>query len=255
MNTRDDYAYQKETSGDWSHNEADAFQKAAAEANQGYSYGYSGPTTKDPEIQHQLFLTSIDRNLFPSLEPYTGKKSWPKWARSFDEVVTKFFARNVFFMGPGDYVMTMEGIIIPMSESGVRFSNTDQKIDFVFNMAVAGLGVFKLAKISNALKVVNGNVVIQDNTIINPDRVDARGNTNLERMKKGLAPIEPDGKPVNLHHVNQTMNGPLEEMTSTYHQQNYSKLHLNKRQLPSEIDRKVFDQFRYDYWQLRSDDF
>jgi len=27
--------------------------------------------------------------------------------------------------------------------------------------------------------------------------------TNLEAMKKGLAPARPDGKPINLHHLNQ----------------------------------------------------
>lgn len=30
---------------------------------------------------------------------------------------------------------------------------------------------------------------------------DVMGRTNLDRMKKGLAPLGPDGKSINLHHT------------------------------------------------------
>lgn len=74
-------------------------------------------------------------------------------------------------------------------------------------------------------------------------------------MKKGLAPIGPDGKSINLHHVDQTMEGPVKEMTALYHQQNYSSLHFNTGESQSQIDRDVFDVWRRNYWKQRANDF
>ena len=105
------------------------------------------------------------------------------------------------------------------------------------------------------IKNVNGVDVIQDNNLINAGMIDARGRSNIERMSKGLAPIGSDGKSINLHHVDQSMTGPVKEMTSTYHQQNYNSLHSNTGQTPSQIDRKQFDNWRKDYWKIRSNDF
>ncbi|GAA4976324.1 HNH/ENDO VII family nuclease [Streptomyces hyderabadensis] len=33
-------------------------------------------------------------------------------------------------------------------------------------------------------------------------------------MKQGLAPMGPDGKPMNLHHMLQTQDGPIAEVTT-----------------------------------------
>lgn len=50
---------------------------------------------------------------------------------------------------------------------------------------------------------------------------------DLARMRKGRAPIGPDGKPIELHHRNGTQDGPLDEMSSTDHRggANYKKNH------------------------------
>ena len=74
-------------------------------------------------------------------------------------------------------------------------------------------------------------------------------------MKDGLAPIGPDGKPVSLHHADQTDFGPLVEMETMYHQENYSSLHSNTGQESSQIDRGTFDSYRESYWQARYADF
>jgi hypothetical protein len=91
--------------------------------------------------------------------------------------------------------------------------------------------------------------------LIDAALVDARGRTNLQRMQGGLAPIGPDGKPINLHHTIQTNNGPVAEMTATFQQQNSSVIHINPNTIPSGIDRKAFDSFRRDYWMNRASDF
>src|SRR5699024_12425421 len=47
----------------------------------------------------------------------------------------------------------------------------------------------------------NNVKIYQRNDIIDPNKKDAVGRTNLDRMNKGLAPLGPDGKSINLHHM------------------------------------------------------
>jgi len=101
----------------------------------------------------------------------------------------------------------------------------------------------------------NGTRVYQRNDLIDAALVDARGRSNLQRMQSGLAPIGRDGKSLNLHHTIQTADGPLAEMTATFHQQNSRVIHINPNTIPSGIDRPAFDAFRRDYWMNRANDF
>jgi len=101
---------------------------------------------------------------------------------------------------------------------------------------------------------INGKTVTMDNSTFDPNFVDPKsGLTNMERAKQGLAPIGKDGKPVNIHHVDQTNIGPVKEITATQHQQNYKELHTNIGQSPSQIDRNDFNKWRKDYWKWRAD--
>lgn len=81
----------------------------------------------------------------------------------------------------------------------------------------------------------NGTRVYQRNDLIDAALVDARGRTNLERMQGGLASIGPDGKPLNLHYTIQSADGPLAEMTATFHQQKSRVIHINPNTIPSGI--------------------
>jgi A nuclease of the HNH/ENDO VII superfamily with conserved LHH len=97
-----------------------------------------------------------------------------------------------------------------------------------------------------------GTKVYRRNDLIDPAKVDKVGRTNLERMADGLAPIGPDGKSVNLHHMIQTQDGPIAELTATFHQQNHKAIHLNPSSIPSGIDRREFDAWRARYWMDRA---
>lgn len=99
---------------------------------------------------------------------------------------------------------------------------------------------------------VNGKTVTMDNSIFNPNFVDKQGRTNIQRMEQGLAPIGIDGKSVNIHHIDQTNNGPVMEITATKHQKDYKKLHTNIGQSSSQINRSEFDNWRRGYWKWRS---
>ena len=91
-----------------------------------------------------------------------------------------------------------------------------------------------------------------DNNTFDPKLVDKQGRTNVQRMEQGLAPIGTDGKSVNIHHIDQTNNGPVMEITATQHQQNYGELHSNTGQMPSQINRPEFNSWRRGYWEWRS---
>ena len=100
---------------------------------------------------------------------------------------------------------------------------------------------------------VNGKIVTKDNSTFDPNLIDKQGRTNIQRMKQGLSPIGTDGKSVNIHHIDQTNNGPVMEITASEHQMNYSILHTNTAQTPSQIDRNAFNSWRNEYWKWRSD--
>ena len=98
-----------------------------------------------------------------------------------------------------------------------------------------------------------GKDVTQDDSLFDPNYKDEKGQTNIERMEKGLAPKSNDGKSIEIHHVDQTNDSPLKEMTQAEHQQ--SGMHQNKGQLPSQINRREFNQWRTEYWKWRANNF
>jgi hypothetical protein len=85
--------------------------------------------------------------------------------------------------------------------------------------------------------------------------MDRNGRTSLQRMSRGYAPIGPDGEPMNLHHLLQTEDGALAEMTKSFHIANRNAIHVNPPTTPSGIVRPDFDVFRRRYWQRRAVDF
>ncbi len=103
----------------------------------------------------------------------------------------------------------------------------------------------------------DGSKVYQRSDLIDPARVDSRtGMTNLELMEAGRAPIGPDGQPINLHHMLQSNDGPIAEVTQTFHQQNSSTIHINSgTDIPSGINRSQFNSWRSSYWVNRAKDF
>ena len=65
--------------------------------------------------------------------------------------------------------------------------------------------------------------------------------------------IGKDGKLVNIHHIDQTNDGPVMEITATEHQQNYSILYFNTCKSLSYINRGIFNKWRRGYWKWRND--
>ncbi|AGZ36588.1 MAG: hemagglutinin repeat-containing protein [Pseudomonas sp.] len=103
----------------------------------------------------------------------------------------------------------------------------------------------------------NGNKVYQRNDLIDPGRVDSQtGLTNKQLMENGLAPYGTDGKKINLHHMLQTQDGPIAEVTQSFHQKNTAVIHINSgSDIPSGINRAQFEKWKKGYWKARASDF
>ncbi|WP_204575031.1 HNH/ENDO VII family nuclease, partial [Cronobacter sakazakii] len=107
-----------------------------------------------------------------------------------------------------------------------------------------------------------GNKVYQRDDLFDPNLMTTwrdkgkiiRG-TNVERMATGRAPVGYDGNAVNLHHMLQTQDGPIAEMSQTFHKTNHGIIHINPNTIPSGINRAEFDAWRKQYWINRAEDF
>ena len=83
------------------------------------------------------------------------------------------------------------------------------------------------------------------------------GETNLDLMKNGNAPIGPDGKQVNLHHLFGQEPGPMVEISATDHQVNHKVLHdfIENSFRNDETLERSYNRFRKRYWKERAKDF
>jgi RHS repeat-associated protein len=102
----------------------------------------------------------------------------------------------------------------------------------------------------------NGQRIYQRDDLVNPNYfspADKYGRSNLKRMQQGLAPMGPDNKPLNLHHMLQTQDGPIAEVTHSMHFGNYNQLHWKAgTKIPSGIDRNAFNAWKSQYWKNRA---
>jgi hypothetical protein len=104
----------------------------------------------------------------------------------------------------------------------------------------------KLLEMGLKTAMVNGkNALIRDidlNYIAPGEKL-----TNLMRMQRGLAPLDPTGVPYELHHLGQHIDSTLAIFTRSEHIGKGMKnlWHLSK---VSEIDRNAFNKIRQDFW-------
>ncbi|EJF95291.1 hypothetical protein ME9_00786, partial [Bartonella taylorii 8TBB] len=108
-------------------------------------------------------------------------------------------------------------------------------------------------------KITQTNKVYQREDLFDPNQIVSwrQGGkkvwgTNIERMKKGKAPLGFDNKPVELHHMLQTHDGPIAEVTNKFHNEHHSVIHINPNTMGSGIDRDIFDRWRPKYWKERA---
>jgi hypothetical protein len=93
--------------------------------------------------------------------------------------------------------------------------------------------------------------------LINPnidmDQKDEHGRTNKELMENGLAPLDKDGKPIELHHIGQKPDSPLAELTQEQHRGKGNDEVLHDKSGDSQIDRGEFQKERSAHWESRAE--
>lgn len=83
---------------------------------------------------------------------------------------------------------------------------------------------------------------------------DEHGLTNLERMRRGLAALDPaTGQAYELHHIGQQMDSTLAILTKAEHMQNGNNKIWHLFEGASEIDRPMFDKQRQAFWKALAD--
>lgn len=99
---------------------------------------------------------------------------------------------------------------------------------------------------------INGKDVLA-RTDIDYDKQDIFGCTNLERMEQGKAPLDSNGKPIELHHIGQKQDLPLAELTSSEHRGQGNDNILHNKVKESEINREDFAKERIEHWKARAE--
>ncbi|MEW6762543.1 MAG: HNH/ENDO VII family nuclease [Pseudomonadota bacterium] len=90
-------------------------------------------------------------------------------------------------------------------------------------------------------------------TDIDYDKADLWGESNLDRMKDGRAPLDANDRPIELHHIGQKPDSPLAELTGAEHRSNGNDNVLHNKLKESEIDRTDFCKEREEYWKARAE--
>lgn len=130
-------------------------------------------------------------------------------------------------------------------QNDAQFKTVNEAIE---NASDAEVAIYKNAGLE--LKEINGREVLQ-RTDIDYDAVDAFGQTNLERMAEGKAPLV-DGKPIELHHIGQKMESPLAELTRNEHRGPGNDTILHDKLKDSEINRTQFNAEKEAHWKTRA---
>ncbi|MCC6781468.1 MAG: HNH/ENDO VII family nuclease [Planctomycetes bacterium] len=94
-----------------------------------------------------------------------------------------------------------------------------------------------------------GTEVVQKDGLIDPSRRARSGETSLELMRRGRAPLGPDEIPIQLHHVSQDDDGVILELPGSFHQEHSGILHEPGS---TRIDRLAFARWKQRYWRCRA---
>lgn len=102
---------------------------------------------------------------------------------------------------------------------------------------------------------VNGKKCLM-RTDIDWEQKDTFGSTNRERVAEGYAPLDKEGKPIQLHHIGQRADSPLAELTFAEHRTGGNDTILHDKAKETEVhgEGNNWANERKDYWRNRQPD-
>lgn len=114
------------------------------------------------------------------------------------------------------------------------------------------LGVYQKAGLQE-VQIGDKTALIRDD--IDWDAKDEKGRTNSMRIEAGLAPLDSNGDPIELHHVGQKADSPLAELTFPEHRGKGNDTIMHDKTIESEThgEGNNWDSERQAYWQNRAE--
>lgn len=138
---------------------------------------------------------------------------------------------------------------LTMNEAAIIQADSGLPIDVISQMhSLDEYLVYKEAGLKPVM--VNGRIALVQNIDLDyvSQLADGTEVTNLVRMQRGLAPLDPaTGKAYQLHHIGQKADGTLAVVTEAQHQGNSAILNIVGKE--SEIDRAGFATVRKEFWE------
>lgn len=138
---------------------------------------------------------------------------------------------------------------LTMNEAALIQADSGLPIDVISQMhSLDEYLVYKEAGLKPIM--VNGRIALVQNIDLDyvSQLADGTEVTNLVRMQRGLAPLDPaTGKAYQLHHIGQKADGTLAVVTEAQHQGNSAILNIVGKE--SEIDRAGFATTRKEFWE------
>lgn len=138
---------------------------------------------------------------------------------------------------------------LTMNEAAIIQADSGLPIDVISQMhSLDEYFVYKEAGLKPIM--VNGKIALVQNIDLDyvSQLADGTEVTNLVRMQRGLAPLDPaTGKAYQLHHIGQKADGTLAVVTEAQHQGNSAILNIVGKE--SEIDRAGFATVRKEFWE------
>jgi len=136
-----------------------------------------------------------------------------------------------------------------MNEAAIIQADSGLPIDVISQMhSLNEYLVYKEAGLKPIM--VNGRIALVQNIDLDyvSQLADGTDVTNLVRMQRGLAPLDPaTGKAYQLHHIGQKADGTLAVVTEAQHQGNSAILNIVGKE--SEINRAGFATVRKEFWE------
>lgn len=138
----------------------------------------------------------------------------------------------------------------------------DEIINHISSMEEAQIYIkagLKAAKVGGRWALIRTDIKWDDYSVKNNPQLknqledyDAWVNyNNADLIGEGYPPRQPNGDPVELHHIGQHPDSPLAELTKQEHHSGGNDAVLHDKGIESRIDRQKFDKEKSDYWKAR----